>query len=317
MNGPAEVVTLGEVLGRLTPCRGGPLRPGSTLELWPVGAEANVAVGLARLGHRSRWVGALGDDEVGELALTALRGEGVDVSLARRCDRPTGMMLATERVPGRATVTYWRRASAGSTLRPEDLPEGCVDGASVVHVSGTTPALGPGPNAAVRRLVHLAGAAGAEVSIDVNHRAALWSREAARAVMLPLARAGDIVFAGEDELDIVAEGHDEGSRIADLLACGVREVVVKRGPSGATVYTDAARVDVPAVPVVAVDVVGAGDAAAAGYLSALLDGCPPAARLVRAVTVAAFAVAHHGDWVGLPRRQDLGLLDVPAGTVAR
>ncbi|CAM5694006.1 putative 2-dehydro-3-deoxygluconokinase [Streptomyces afghaniensis 772] [Streptomyces afghaniensis] len=67
----------------------------------------------------------------------------------------------------------------------------------------------------------------------------------------------------------------------------------------------------------AVDLVGAGDAFVAGYLSGLLDGADIPARLHRAVTTAAFAVATRGDWEGLPTRDELGLFDQPDGTTIR
>ncbi|WP_399924950.1 PfkB family carbohydrate kinase [Streptomyces kanamyceticus] len=63
--------------------------------------------------------------------------------------------------------------------------------------------------------------------------------------------------------------------------------------------------------------VGAGDAFVAGYLSALLDGADVTARLDRAVTTGAFAVASRGDWEGAPTRSELRLLEAPHGTVVR
>ncbi|WP_422804717.1 PfkB family carbohydrate kinase [Streptomyces noursei] len=73
----------------------------------------------------------------------------------------------------------------------------------------------------------------------------------------------------------------------------------------------------PAVPVRAVDPVGAGDAFVAGYLSALLDGADLAGRLARAATTGAFAAASRGDWEGAPTRAELSLLGAPPGTVVR
>jgi len=80
---------------------------------------------------------------------------------------------------------------------------------------------------------------------------------------------------------------------------------------------DGRTVSVPAHMVPVVDVVGAGDAFVAGYLSGLLDGLPAEQRLRRAVAVGAFSVATAGDWEGLPTRADLALLDEPAGTTVR
>lgn len=94
-------------------------------------------------------------------------------------------------------------------------------------------------------------------------------------------------------------------------------MVVKRGALGATTYTADGTTDRAARQVDAVDLVGAGDAFVAGYLSGLLDSADIPARLHRAVTTAAFAVATRGDWEGLPTRDELGLLDQPDGTTIR
>jgi 2-dehydro-3-deoxygluconokinase len=72
---------------------------------------------------------------------------------------------------------------------------------------------------------------------------------------------------------------------------------------------------VPAVPVTAVDVVGAGDAFVAGYLSGWLDGLDVPERLARAAVVAGFAVSCEGDWEGLPTRAELELAGPPGTTL--
>ena len=93
----------------------------------------------------------------------------------------------------------------------------------------------------------------------------------------------------------------ESEAVHSLLAAGVAEVVVKRGARGATGFTaDGATDRAGPAGRRAVDLVGAGDAFVAGYLSGLLDGADVPARLHRAVTTAAFAVATRGDWEGLP-----------------
>ena len=88
-------------------------------------------------------------------------------------------------------------------------------------------------------------------------------------------------------------------------------MVVKCGRRGATALVDGELVEVPPVPVHAVDSVGAGDAFVAGYLSAYLDGEGADERLRRAVLCGAFAVSAHGDWEGTPRRDELGLIGNP------
>ncbi|WP_427925191.1 PfkB family carbohydrate kinase [Streptomyces sp. cg40] len=83
-------------------------------------------------------------------------------------------------------------------------------------------------------------------------------------------------------------------------------MVVKRGARGAAAFTAGGATDCPSREVGAVDLVGAGDAFVAGYLSGHLHGADVPARRYRAVTTAAFAVATRGDWEGLPTRDEFG-----------
>lgn len=112
-------------------------------------------------------------------------------------------------------------------------------------------------------------------------------------------------------------GAGESEAVRSILAEGVGEVVVKRGAHGATSFTADGATERAARQVDAVDLVGAGDAFVAGYLSGHLHGADIPARLHRAVTTAAFAVATRGDWEGLPTQDELGLFDQPNGTTIR
>ncbi|MGW5862415.1 sugar kinase [Streptomyces sp. NPDC055239] len=317
-----DVLTLGETMVAL---RGsGPLKLGGSMDVSIAGAESNVAIGLARLGHATRWAGAVGDDEAGELVLRTLRAEGVDVSGATRDpDAPTGLILFEPRLPEVTRVHYYRAGSAGSRLTASAVERAfTAPGAPhVLHLTGITPALGPSALAACRRALELAGEHGTTVCLDVNFRSRLWSDEESAAVMRSWIPYVDVLIASDDELPLCVTEMpgpvDDSTFPEALLAQGVREVVVKLGAAGATAYTADGELHAPARPVRAVDAVGAGDAFVAGYLSALLDGEDVAGRLDRAVTTGAFAVASHGDWEGAPARAELGLLGAGPGTVVR
>ncbi|GAB2604686.1 sugar kinase [Streptomyces capparidis] len=315
----ADVLTFGETMLSLQ--TDGPLATGAPARTAVAGAESNVAVGLARLGHRVSWAGRLGADEPARLILRTLRGEGVDVRHATTDpEAPTGALLRERLVADVTRVHYWRTGSAASRQRPEHLTAALTAGARVLHVTGITCALGPGPLAAVTAAIEHARAHGWTVVLDVNHRTRLWSKEDAAPVLRRLRGGIDVLVASDDELPLIA-GDDrtgEDARVAHLLAAGVGEVVVKRGAGGADLYrADGHHLHQPAHSVPVVDTVGAGDAFCAGYLSGTLDGLAPADRLRRASATAAFAVASRGDWEGLPHRDELALLDGPPGSALR
>jgi 2-dehydro-3-deoxygluconokinase len=146
----------------------------------------------------------------------------------------------------------------------------------------------------------------------------LWSVDEARPVLSALVRGADIVIASEDELGlVVATPSDERAAAEELAESGVRDLVIKRGARGATVWRDGAAHHAEAIRVPVLDTIGAGDALTAGYLSGVLEGLDPAGALHRGTVTASFAVAAVGDWEGLPNRDELSLLDNESGTTLR
>jgi 2-dehydro-3-deoxygluconokinase len=301
-----ELVTLGETMGVLAASEIGPLRNGHGMRLGVAGAESNVAIGVARLGRRAAWIGRVGADAVGRMILRELRGEGVDVSRAVvDPDAPNGLMLKVQRTSATAEVVYVRQDSAGSRLRPDDVAAEFVASARVLHVTGVTPALSDTARATVFHAVEVARSAGVTVSLDVNHRAKLWSDDEAAAVFRELVKQCDIVFASEHEAALVVgecAPDDAASRLADL---GPRHAIIKRGGQGYAARVDGEAFNGAAVPVPVADPVGAGDAFVAGYLASWLGNAGPAQTLATANRTGAFAVATPGDWEGLPTRDEL------------
>lgn len=306
---PAEVVTLGETMVLMRSARPGPLSHSAMFELGTGGAESNVAIGLCRLGATVDWVGRVGTDSAGDLVLRELRAEGVGVRAVRDTQAPTGLMLKERRTADAVRVWYYRAGSAGSRLCTADVPGEAIADARILHITGITPALSEGAAQAVEYAVDCARDAGTLVSFDLNYRSALWDRETAGPVLRKLASGADIVFAGEDEAAIALGSSGTARHLAEALAgMGPSQVLIKRGSEGCAALIDGLEYSVGAVPVHAVDTVGAGDAFVAGYLAELLAGEAPAARLATAVRAGAFACLSPGDWEGAPFRSDLALL---------
>ena len=241
----------------------------------PGGAEANVASHLAALGRRAAWAGAVGDDALGRRIVTRIAERGVDTRWVETDPgAPTGVYFKD---PGQG-VTYYRRGSAASRMGPGFAAALPIESARVVHLSGITPALSPSCDALVDALFDAARAAGVPVSFDVNHRPALWSStDAAARRLRAFAARADLVFVGLDE-GAALWGAETAEDVRSLLP-EPTTVVVKDGAIGATGFDHDDVVHVPALAADPVEVVGAGDAFAAGYLVAWLDGAPPAERL--------------------------------------
>jgi len=302
------VVTLGESMGLIRGSSIGDFAHLGSAEIDTGGAEGNVAIGLVRLGVPVTWLGRVGDDSLGRRVVRDLRGEGVDVHAVVDTDATTGLMLKETPRFGSTTVTYYRRGSAGSRLRPGDLDELEIETASLLHITGVTLALSATARETIRTAIARAHAAGVPVSFDVNHRSRLWGADAASPVYREITASADVVFAGSDEaaLTLGMPASTSTEALAEgLTALGPHEVVLKHGAAGASTYVNGMLLTAPAVAVEVVDTVGAGDAFVAGYLSELLVGASAEQRLTTATLTGAFACRHPGDWHGAARRSDL------------
>ncbi len=302
-----DVVTLGECMAVFCPLEPLPLEAARTLAADIAGAEANLCIGLCRLGHSARFISRVGDDPFGRRIRTTLQGEGVDTAfLATDPLAPTGVFFR-ERLPdGVRRVYYYRAGSAASRLTPNDLPASAFAAARVVHLTGITPALSAGCAATVVRAMDLARAAGALVSFDPNYRSRLWDETTARTALVPLMQHSDLLLLGdEDARALLGAGNNEEllRRAADL---GPPMVVLKCAERGALAQAGGTVVSVPAYPVEhVVDPVGAGDGFDAGFLSGWLRGFDLAANLRLGARVGAAAVATLGDYAGYPRKTEV------------
>jgi 2-dehydro-3-deoxygluconokinase len=312
-----EVVTLGECLASFVATDPGPLAEARGFIRHVAGAEANVAVGLARLGHAVAYLGRVGGDGFGTAIVRALRGEGVDVDhLAIDDTARTAVMFRERRALGAMDVVYHRAGSAGSRLTAQDVngavADGVFDGARWLHLTGITPSLSHTAREATTRALEAGRVAGATISLDINLRRRLWSDQEAAPVIRDLASRVDVVLGSADELAVVADLDPDTSpeRLARAVAAvGPGTVVAKLGRDGALGLEGELSVVEPGIVVdQVVDPVGAGDAFCAGFIAGRLDGVdlPTALRMGNAC--GALAVAASGDQSGLPDRDELARL---------
>jgi 2-dehydro-3-deoxygluconokinase len=303
------VVTIGETMALMTGDRPGPLQHSPTMTLGIGGSESNVAIALSRLGGDVTWIGKVGADSLGDLVLREIEAEGVRVAAVRDPAAPTALMVKERRTAAETRIFYYRSGFAGSRLRVEEVDFDLVRSASLLHVTGISTALSPGMAEVIDEAIRVANAAGVTVSFDLNFRGKLWSRDEAGEAYRRILPHVDVVFGGDDEAAIALGRTDSPMALArGLIDLGAGQAVVKLGSRGAVAVIDGVEYEQPAIPIVAVDTVGAGDAFVAGYLAEYLLGEPVTTRLATAATVGAYSCLTQGDWEGLPRRRELAAL---------
>lgn len=332
------VTCFGELLLRLSPPDRHLLAQAQSLELVVGGAEANVASALAALGHGVRFASVAADNPLGERALAALRGCGVDVRhIARAAGRMGLYFLESGAGPRPAAITYDRAGSAFASAAPESIDfVRALAGARLLHCGGITPALGPGGVALARAAQAAARAAGVPVCFDGNYRAQLWAAwdSDPATILRELVADATILIGNHRDIslllgrDFSGEGEDRRREAAlaafdafprlQLIASTARQLVTSdhhriaaRVDSRVDGYQTGA-IDVTGI----VDRIGTGDAFAAGVIDGWLDGGDLAVMAQRGLALAALKHTIPGDMCPVSRAM-LDGFSAGAGDVRR
>jgi len=298
-----DVLTIGETMSLVTPATRGSLESAPEFVVRTAGAESNVAIGIAGLGHSAAWASRLGNDSLGRRVLAHVRSAGVDVGAVVLADgERTGVMFKGAD-GNESEVIYYRGDSAASRLSVADIPD---SPAAVIHLTGVTAALSPTAEEVVRSvLVHRIVPAALR-SFDVNHRARLWAGRDASQILLPLAAAADILFVGLDEAAVLWGTHEPAAVRA--LFAHVPTLIVKDAETGATEFAGDVATFVPSLSVTVVDPVGAGDAFAAGWLGGRIRNLDASHRLRLGHICASTALVSVEDQGSLPSARLLDTL---------
>ncbi|MCS7111980.1 MAG: sugar kinase [Ignisphaera sp.] len=305
-----DFISVGEVMVQFNAVSPGPLRYVKYFEVHVAGSEANMLIGLTKLGFKTGIVTRVGDDEFGKLITNFLRGEGVDVSRVKLDDSaPTGIYFIQRHfpVPGESTVFYYRHGSAASRLSPDDVDEEYVLSSRGVILTGITPALSSSCYTAVDKMYRIAKSSGLDIVFDTNIRMKLW-RDAskARSSLTPFLQA-KIVFTNPKDLEILFPSQPIKEAVSNILDRGCEIVVVKLGDKGAIAYDSKGnehRVEAFKIPIVE-DVIGAGDAFNAAFLASVYRGMTVDQALLYAAAAGALVVTVRGDVEAQPSWRDL------------
>jgi fructokinase len=268
-----DIVCLGELLIDMLPTELG--RGVAEVSAWlpkPGGAPANVAVAASRLGAESAFVGKVGDEAFGHYLAGVLRDEGVDVS-GMRYDKEarTGLAFIAKPDENSYDILFYRNPGADMRLQPDELDGGMLSGTRAFHF-GSIGLIQEPSRSATLEAIRLAREGGALISFDVNYRANLWSRDAAREQVQAALGSVDLVKVNEDELALLTGSGDleEGSQ--ELLAQGPCLCVVTLGSEGSYFRVTQGGGTVAPFRVETVDATGCGDAFVAGLLWQLVRG---------------------------------------------
>lgn len=336
MTGP--VVCFGEMLLRLSPPGAQMMIQAQSLDMVVGGAEANVAAALASLGHQARMATLLPSSPLGDRARAELGAAGVDTRFIARAAGRMGLYFLEPGAGLRpSSITYDRAGSAFALADPQAINlNGALDGAALLHMSGITPALGPGGVVLAEAAVAAAEAACVPICFDGNYRALLWESwdSDPRAILNRLVGAATVLIGNHRDISLLlgksfsgdgAERRREAVEAAfaafpklQLVASTARHIVSSdHHRIAARVDTrdakhQTAEIDVTRI----VDRIGTGDSFAAGVLHQYLQGGDAQAMAECGLALAALKHSLPGDFC-LIGPQELAAFSAQGGDVRR
>jgi 2-dehydro-3-deoxygluconokinase len=310
----ARIACFGEVLLRLAPQDGVSLRRASGLDVHVGGAEANVAVGLAQLGHEARLITTLPAGQLGELARRRLSEEGLDLAFLREGEGRMGTYFHNPGAGPRGGDVIYDRAGSAFAFADAGAYDfaSALDGVDHLHISGISPAVSKEAAAATSALVEQALTKRCTISFDGNYRASLWqaSGRDPRAVLTPLVAQADMVIGNYRDAGLLLgrDFGDTGPRsAAEAMFAAFPKLAMMVSTARSTdadeTQTVTARIDrreglVEAGPIALagrVGRIGTGDAFAAGVLHRWLESAGDKAALWAGLRAMAVKTAQPGD----------------------
>ncbi len=267
------VISHGEMLiDFVSTVNGVPLIEAPSFLKAPGGAPANVAVGFARLGVATGFMGQVGDDAFGHFLAQTLSENNVDVS-ALRFSREARTMLAfvSLRVDGERDFMFYRHPSADMLYSAADVDADYIRSARAFHF-GTISLISEPARSATLQAVKIAREAGLLISFDPNLRLNLWpDADAARAAMQSGWSLAHVIKASEEELEFLSQTADLTEPARTVWHDDLCVLIITRGKAGCRYVTATFNGDVPGFNVTVTDTTGAGDGFVAGLLKGLLE----------------------------------------------
>ncbi|MCY3593849.1 MAG: 5-dehydro-2-deoxygluconokinase [Bacteroidetes bacterium] len=312
---------------------GAPFSRISSFAAYVGGSPTNISVGTRRLGLNVALLTAVGEDPVGDFILDFLKDEGVETKyIPRKPNRRTSAVILGIEPPDRFPLVYYRDNCADNALSIDDVRAVPIARARVFEFAGTNLAQEPSRSATLYA-AEQANESGVSVILDLDFRPDQWHDARAFGVSIRTAlRSVEIVIGTRDEINAavlenpdqvqltdqqVSDARVEGDvnrAVSTLLDLGPRLVIEKCGAEGARIHERGmAPVEVPGFPVEVQNILGAGDAFAAGFIYGLVKGWP----YVRAVRLAnacgAIVVTRHGCANFMPTLEEVKAMTAPHG----
>ncbi len=256
------------------------------------GSPLNIAVALARLGSNATLLTAVGNDKVGEFIVNFLNKENVNTHCIPVINsaRSSAVVLGIE-PPNRFPLVYYRDNAADSQVTIDDVQNSNIQDYKILLINGTALNIEPSRSSTFFA-TEVAFKNNVDVVLDLDFRADQWHDYRAFGLTVRAILPKVKIAIGTEEEILAATLYDSSqvvikdqqisapeikgdvdASIRQLVSYGIETLLVKRGEDGVSISKkDGSRTDVPGFPVEVLNVLGAGDAFAGGFLYGYLRG---------------------------------------------
>ena len=280
--------------------------PGIFLGPYPSGASGIFIDTIARLNLEALFIGAVGNDDFGNLIIKRLRDDGVDISHIKVVENyATGVAFVTYFEDGSRKFIFHLANAATGQIFIEDIDPGYLTDLSYFHLIGSTLSTNENCSIACLKAMDYTLENGGRISFDPNFRPELITEKEVMEYFKPVIQKSYIVFPTEEEISVLTGEGDLDAACEKLIAMGPEIVAIKQSNHGSSVYTKNEKHYVPAFEVKEVDPTGAGDCYCAGFLTGLLKGLPLQETAKFANAVGALAVTKKGAMEGVPTIEEV------------
>jgi len=303
----SKILTIGEILVEIIATeRGNGFRaPVPLIGPFPSGAPAIFIDQVGKLGQACAIISCVGDDDFGHVNLDRLKADGVDVSGIKVDPQgTTGSAFVRYREDGSRAFVFNIRHSACGTITMTVAASKLVDECTHLHVMGTA-LYAPSVVETILTAIERVKAKGGTVSFDPNLRAEILDTPGMREALQTVISKTDIFLPSGEELFLFAKAKTEEEAVAELLATGIKAIVIKRGADGSSYFDCQTSLTLPGFSAEEIDPTGAGDSFGATFVTFWLAGSRPEEALRYANAAGACAVMKAGPMEGASTRAEL------------
>lgn len=276
------------------------LAESTTFKKYLGGSPANIAVGLARLGKKTGFIGKVSADRFGEYVLNYFKKEGIDTSHIAKATNGESLGLTFTEILSEqeSNILMYRNGIADLALSTEDIDEQYIKNSKVILISGTALAQSPSREAALMA-IELARKNDTVVVFDIDYRSYNWKSPEETAVYYSLAaRGSDMIMGSKEEFDLMQAligPNMTDEQTADYwIKNGAKLIIIKHGKKGSSVYASSGQAyHVKPYPIKKLKSFGGGDAYASAFLFGLLEQWPIDKALDYGDASASLLVASH------------------------